>query len=48
MSTQRVKHGQTFSLTGTLGASGTLVGLTGDPGALIEVLGYAENKGYPA
>jgi hypothetical protein len=45
MSTQRVKHGQTFSLTGTLGANGTLVGLSGGPGALIEVLGYAENKG---
>jgi hypothetical protein len=45
MSTERVKHGQTFSLAGTLGANGTLVGLTGNPGALIEVLGYAENKG---
>jgi hypothetical protein len=45
MSTEWVKHGQTFSLAGTLGANGTLVGLTGNPGALIEVLGYAENKG---
>jgi hypothetical protein len=45
MSTERVKHGQTFSLAGTSGANGTLVGLTGNPGALIEVTGFAVNNG---
>ncbi len=45
MSRGRVGHGQTYVLTGTLAAGSTLVGLSGDPGALIAVSGSAENRG---
>ena len=45
MSIDRVKHGETFTLSGRLAAGDTLIGLTGSPGALIEVSGTARNLG---